>query len=343
MQYPYNHLKIIGALKHERKFSSLLMKLMMGRVLKSDKKTVGFDSVAEDLRIAPLMQPLGEGGVLDKRGYETTTLTPAYTKPKLPITYEELIARKPGQQINGQDSTARRYAEVLKENAQILDGRIERLKAYMLAQLINLGKVSITSPLYGNYLIDFQRPSANTKILTGGARWGETGVKPMEDVEDFVQLMNRPIRAIVFGKKAWRLYAKDEDRRTWSMNVNLARLGKTDKLAVDPIQFEEKLWRKVGHQDLLGVDLYVDMSYVHDEAGNRVQLLDDYGIQFIPRASLGVMGYGAIQDPKAKFKAYEIFYKTYELDDPAIPFVQAQSAPVPFHTDMASTGYMRVR
>lgn len=342
MLYPYNHTKIIGAIKTNRKFDSLLMRVMMGLTLPSDKGTVGFDQYAGDMRIAPLMQPTGTGQVMSKEGYETVTLTPAYTKPKMSIKYQELIARPAGVTINGQVSTKKRYAQVLKENAQLLDGKIERLKAFMLSQLAVTGKIDITSPLYGNYTIDFQRPAQNTSLLAGPLRWGEAGISPVDTLEAFIGLMNRPARTIIMGATAWQLYRRDPILKDWMIAKNQERVGNPDKLALNPIQYEDVAYRKVGHHNLLGCDIYVDSSFVEID-GNKTMLLDPAGVLVIPEKNLGVMGYGAIQDAKAKFSPFEIFYKTYELDDPGIPFVQAQSAPVPFHMDIESTGYMKVR
>lgn len=337
MLYPYNHLKIIGAIGTHRKFDSLLDRLLIGKTLFSDKNEVGFDSFEDDLQIAPLMLPKGSGGVEVKEGYETTTLSPAYTKPKMSICYQELTARARGTAINSQVPTHVRYAQVLQENARILEGRIMRLKAYMLSQLIKTGKVDITSPLYGNYLLDFQRDAANTVILAGAARWTVSGVSPMDSLEEKLDTLKRPARAIIFGSAAWALYRRDPLFKDMiSKRYSDGRLSGNHSLEDGPIQYEDKLWRYVGHHDSLGVDLYKDSSYV-TVSGSDVPLIDPYEVQIIPQADLGVWGYGAIQDVKAEFKAFDIFFKTYELNDPGIPFLQAQSAPVPFHMDINST------
>ena len=338
----YEHIKLIGAIKNYRKFDSLLMRLLMGKTLFSDKNTVAFDTVTDDLTIAPLVRPATPGLIQGKEGYETVTLSPAYTKPKMSVNFSEVIARPAGAQINSNLSNKARYKQILKEDVRLIDGRVERLKAYMLSQLVNDGKVEIMSPQYGNYLLDFQRDAGLTSVLAGALRWGEPGVKPVDDLEDFVGLMDRPTRAIVFSPEAWALYRRDNDIKDWLSKDNLSRLGKADKLAINPIQYEEVMWKRVGSHDLMGVDLYVDSSYVMI-GGVKTRLVPAHGIQIIPEKNLGVMGYGAIQDSKAKFQAYELFMKTFEMDDPGVPFILGQSAPVPFHTAINATGYLQVR
>jgi len=338
MPKTYTHTEIHSAVMAGRRYQPLLRTLGFGSQKLADGDKINFDSATDNLTIAPLVHREAVGQVLSSRGYETTSLTPAYTKPKMSVRYNELSVAPFGTDPKANISEKAKFAQVLTMKAQELDTKISRLQDYMAAKLLVDGKVDITSDSYGNYLLDFQRPAGNSAVPS--TLWDATGASPIEDVEAHANKMDKPVASIVVGSLAWSLWRKDPKFNN-TIDLNLNSMGH-DIMELSGGQMPiDRSWRKVGYHAGLGVNIYLDNTKV--EVGGTLELqVPANVVLFIPAPEYGVFGFGQIHDVGAGFKAMPIFWKNYITTDPAIPFIQAHCAPVPFHTNIQSTGKLTV-
>src|SRR5690349_14739714 len=88
----------------------------------SDQESISFDVANRTSRITPLVSPLVAGRVVDRAGYTTKTITPAYAKDKRRFGALEPFRRAIGERIGQALSPAeRRDAAIRRSMEDALD------------------------------------------------------------------------------------------------------------------------------------------------------------------------------------------------------------------------------
>jgi hypothetical protein len=199
----------------------------------------------------------------------------------------------------------------------------------MAAEVLRLGQVTVSGDNYPTVVVNFQRDAALTLTLTGGNRWGQAGVKPLDLVEDWSTLVQTKsgaaARTVIMDPLAWRLF-KSDDQVTKLLTY---QRGTSLTLSVDPInrgQGNEKA-RFVG--SIGDFDFWVYQDNYVDDNGTDQKVLPDYTVLVgSPQQMEGTRCYGLIQDEKAGYKAQRYFSKSWLEEDPALRWMLLQSAPL---------------
>ena len=76
-------------------------------------------------------------------------------------------------------------AQDLSDQLDMLRRRME----WMAAQAIHSGAVTVSGDEYPAVTVDFGRDSSLTVVKTGGNRWGQAGIKPLDDLQDWSDTM----------------------------------------------------------------------------------------------------------------------------------------------------------
>src|SRR5690606_7821376 len=117
-----------------------------------------------------------------------------------------------------------RYAGVLSPAARrdaiiadiMADHRADiiRRKEWMAAMALRNGKVVVVGEDYPETEVDFGRDAALSVTLTSTDRWGETGIKVLDDIEDWAALVQLKsgvaVTDVVLDPSAWKLARADE-------------------------------------------------------------------------------------------------------------------------------------
>jgi hypothetical protein len=92
-----------------------------------DTETVDVDVIKNKRVMAPFQSPLTEGKVMDKTGFSSHALKPAYVKPKDVTTAQQLLTRTPGSVVYpGTQTMADRAAIRLAQDFMLLQDSIVR-------------------------------------------------------------------------------------------------------------------------------------------------------------------------------------------------------------------------
>lgn len=310
-----------------------LLSTFFPELIESDDEKIYFDVESKKRRLAPLVSPLKEGKLVEDQGYTTNSLAPAYTKDKRVHDPNKALKRKAGETIGGNMKAWDRYqANLAISSADQLE-MLNRRKEVMASEVLRTGKLILSGDDYPTVVVDFGRKATHTVALTGGARWGEAGVKMLENVEDWTSIVledsGAVVKDVVMDTKAWRLFRTDADVLKY---LDTATLN-TVQAGVVAIQFAKLGMSYKGQIGEVRFWVYQD-SYVND-AGVSTQMLPDYTVILASPDVDGVQHHGAIRDEDAGIQALEYFSKSWVVPDPSRRILLMQSAPlvVPYRPD----------
>ena len=322
--------------------SNFLLDLFFPQVQTEQSEDIHFDVDQSKPRITPYVHPLVAGKVVEDQGFATKTFRPAYVKDKRVLRPDAPLKRVIGEAIGGSLNPMQRREQALvralTDQLECLTRRME----VMASEALRLGRVTVSGEKYPSVVVDFGRAAGLTVTLTTTARWGESGVKPLDDIETWTSSIQTQSGAVadtvVMDPLSWGLFRKDADvkeRMTWNR-------GTTSTLNLDAVRRGQgnAKGRYVGSLD--GQDYYVYQDSYVDEAGATQKMMLDYSVIIGSRTQVeGTRCFGAILDEEAEFMAEMYFTKSWLEKDPSVRYLLTQAAPlmVPYRPNavMAAT------
>ena len=315
--------------EHMERPASFLLDSFFGSVQTEDSEEIHFDIDKSKPRLAPFVSPMVAGKVVANEGFETKSFKPAYVKDKRRFDPNAPLKRVIGETIGGSMSPMARREAALNRALNNQLENLTRREEVMASEALRTGKVTITGDDYPTVVVDFQRDPALSLALTGGTRWGETGINVLDDLEDWAATVQTKsgaaARTVVMDPLAWRVF-KNNDKVEKLLDI---RRGTGNTINVDPMlrgQGNDKA-RYVG--SIGDFDFYVYNDVYVDDDGITRQLLPEYTVIMGSRSQLeGTRCYGVIQDEKANYRASRYFTKSWLEEDPAVRWLLMQSAPL---------------
>lgn len=290
----------------------------------SDSEEIKFDTKDGKRRLAPFVSPVVAGKIVAGLGKKTNTFTPAYVKDKRVLQPKGALKRLAGEKIGGTLAPAQRRLLILKDEMTDQTDMLTRRQEVMAAEILLSGKVTVEGEGFDTQVVDFGRDDALTLTLGTGLKWGDTGVSPLSDAEDWTETMLELSGAVatdfVFDTKAWALYRKDPtfkdsiDKTLGAPDsvtiASMAKLGMSYKGAIDNV------WH------------WVYSDWYEDNEGVSHKIIPDYTVIVGSRNMEGVRHFGAILDEEAGIQAKEHFTKSWVEKDPSLRILLMQSAPL---------------
>lgn len=305
---------------------SFLLDLFFPNVVTSEQEEIKFDVEDGKRRIAPFVHPLKEGKVVEGMGYKTKTFTPAYIKDKRVFDPTKALKRRAGERIGGSlsniDRARANVAIALEDQMAMLTRRLE----VMAAEVLRTGKATITGDGYPSALMDFGREPLHTITLGVGSKWGDTNVKPLDNLEDWALTVARASGAtvtdVVFTVAAWRKFRENADaQKAIDLQIGQTANFQIPVASIEGLEFKgiiggKRLWVYTGW-------------YVDPLTDTETEIIQDgWVILVAANGLLGTRHFGAIRDEQAGFQAREFFSKSWFVEDPPVRFLMMQSAPL---------------
>lgn len=304
---------------------SWLLDTFFGTTQTEESEEIHFDVEDDAMALAPFVSPYVEGAVVVDQGFTTKTFKPAYIKPKTPWTPDKALKRTAGEPIGGNLSPeARKNAQVantLKAHREMIARRLE----WMAAQVLLTGSITVTGEKYPSQVVNYGRDAALTATLAGGAKWSDTGVNALTNLQDWADLVGEksgsfPV-TLVLDPKAWKLFKANAgvvERITLQRQAN--QMPSLDQGAV--------LQRGASFRgEVDGFNVWVYNGTYKDSSGVLRKMLPDYTALMIGDL-MGVQAYGAIMDEEAGMQALPFFSKSWVTPDPSRRWIMTQSAPL---------------
>lgn len=298
-----------------------------------DTEAVDIDIMKGKRRLAPFVNPYREGKVIEKRGFKTRSYKPAYIKPKMVTTAEDILKREAGSHIYSPNSgPALRAAREVGRNLAELNEMIVRREEWMAAQSIITGTCRIIGEGIDD-LVDFLMASTHLPVLSGGALWSApTTATPLDDLKTWKRLIAKDSgispSICVMGLSAIDAFLKcDQVIGTSTGGKNVFNMINVQMGRIDPRILPDGV-TYYGTLQELGLDIYTyEEWYVDDDSNIEMPMMPaDRVLLGNPSARTEKL-YGAIRDLKA-LAAVPRFPKSWEQEDPSVRYVMVQSAPL---------------
>jgi hypothetical protein len=335
----YETTALVGVVQRIRTPHTALLDLFFPQTVESDEEEIAFDVEVDKRRVSPFVSPLIAGKVVQSKGFSTNRFKPAYIKDKRVIDPNRPLRRSVGEMVGGNPAMSaanREEANVARELADQVDNFQMRLEL-MAADAMLDGKVVVTGEGYDSVEVDFGRHADLTQTLLTTARWGESGVSPLANINTWRRSVlaksGARVTDIVMGPGAIDNFLADDsvkdiintDYRGNDSLINLAAsIGEGAELQ--------------GQLGAGGPNVWAYSQTYHDSDDSEQNVLGDHQVVMGSRTQTGGVRYfGAIRDPKAGYQAMAYYPKSWTEEDPPVRFLMLQSAPLVVPTRINST------
>lgn len=310
--------------------SSFLLDVFFPEVQRHETEEIHFDIDDDKPRLAPFVHPLVEGKVVQSKGFRTDTFKPAYTKDKRVHRPDRAFRRAIGEQIGGNLSPQQRAALNLRRDLEDQLSNLIRRQTVMAAQALRTGSITVVGDQYPEKVVNFGRAAGLTKALTTTARWGETNVSPVADMQAWLDEIQDTSGAtpnvVVMDTKAWGLFRVDP---SFKDSIELRRGGASQAETGLLVPSRALRARWVANSGDVQIWVYNE-TFIDPADGQTKRVLPDHTVLIADTESLeGVRAYGAIMDEGAGLQARDFFSKSWLVEDPAVRYLMMQSAPLP--------------
>lgn len=337
---PYTTVQLLQTIESLHRPPRFLLDTFFPQVLTSDREEIAFDVEADNLALAPFVSPYVPGVAEAEEPIETNFFKPAYVKPKNKVDPSKPLKRRAGEAIGGVLTAAERRDLAIQDLLVLQQEKIERREEWMAASILTKGYVIVEGENYPKRKVDFRRKGGFTDALTGAARWGQEGVKPYNDLEDWMDELATEVGAgvdkCVMGKDAWKFLKADPDFKDAldreKGQTNTAELG-----------FQTGMPGTGQFKGRIGDVEFWTYNGLYKAGSSILKMIDDDGVLLgATGAAAGTRHYGAIMDGTSGYQPYQYFPKNWIQDDPGFEFVMTQSAPLPVLGRPNATRYTRV-
>lgn len=322
--------RVVASLKRSPAF---MLNTFFTQVENSDTETVFFDieKDGKKRRLAPFVHPLVEGKVVESAGFETKSFRPAYIKDKRVFDANRPFKRMAGEQIGtGQTMTpAQRLEALIRKDARDQVDILTRRMEVMAVEALLTGKETINMLMPDGtekeVVLDFGRDASQTIVLTGGNRWGQSGVEPIETLEDAalntLQKSGSSVTNLVMDPVAWKSFRKNSTELEKRLDLRRVRSGEINRgLIPDHVQYK-------GNDGTFDYWVYADWYLENASDATEKTMLPEGTVLGVGDID-GVRHFGAIKDEKAGFQSLEYFMKSWAIEDPSVRYMLMQSAPI---------------
>ncbi len=318
---------MLRALEERRPPKTFLTNLFFRNVVTSTTEHVDIDIIRNKRKLAPFVNPLAEGKVMDRQGYSTKSFKPPYIKPKMVTTAADILKRAMGENIYSAQTPAQRAAaQLAKDLGEMQDSIIRRVE-WMCAQVINTGQLTVTGEGI-NAVINFQRSGANSVTLNSGVKWNQSGGTPVDDLRAWKKIVSQATGLVpnvcIMGSDAVEAFlANDQVKEILNRFAN-----QTVRVNMDTAALAEQGVTFVGVVEDLQIFSY-DEWYLDTDNVTELPMVPADRVWLGSTAARTAVHYGAILDLEAAgLAAVPYWPKSWVTPDPSARWVMLQSAPL---------------
>jgi len=298
------------------------------RVVSHTTKSVELDIYKGKRRVAAYVNPILAGRVVEREGFETYEVKPAYTKEKIPTRVADTQTRSFGENIYEASTPAQRAAELLGQDLATLDERIVRLEEKMCAEALITGKVVVKGDGWDSLVSFGYEAGKNLITLSGTSLWSNSASDPMRDLDNWRRMIVQrcglqPTHCITGSEAAWAII--DNPKVKERLDIRRYEMGQINPASMpDGISYYGDLMLPSGIVSLYSYDEW----YTDPVTGEDIPLMPADKVLLGSTNARGAFHYGLIQNMHSLQAASRFPYSWVEEDGSA-RWVQLESAPMP--------------
>jgi len=298
----------------------------------SEDEYIDFGKISDVRRIAPFVAPLAQGKPIYSEAGSVTRVKPSYSKMKDPVGPTRTFRRRPGELATpaGPNNILARWNSLVADIAGAHKAALTRLWEWMACRAIIDSTITIYGEAMPERTVAFGRDAGQTVVLTGGARWGQSGVSIMSMVNSWkatmrmAQFGGAPSR-ITMGAAVWEVVRVDAEIRAL-MSTQIQYAGSRPDIILG-IRDNVPGVDYVGSLDAnLPIFVYNDFYHAYD--GTVTPYMSQNDVVLTGPGVNGVRCFGAIADPNANFQPLSVYPRMYMENDPPAAMILTQSAPL---------------
>ena len=296
-----------------------------GTVIESDMQDIHFDIEGTDLRMTPFCSPLVEAPIMGRTGFQTKTFRPAYLKEKTLLSPAGFNKRELGEKIGGELTDEQRMLRAVGVDLRDKMARLERRFDWMATKAMLDGKITVQGRGYEATVVDFGRNANNEVVLSGGQRWGQAGVSPLEMLHDWSGKTETPVSDFYLSADAYAMLRKDPEVQK-RMDTNMRG---TNTISNDAILGRDMTL--MGVLDGFRIWVVPNVQVQHEDGVVEALFPAKTVLGVSDQSFVGVRHFGAIRDVGAiKNGVSRGMYhvKSWEENDPSGQIILLQSAPL---------------
>jgi hypothetical protein len=340
----YDTDQLLTVMEEQEPVSNYWLDLCFPNVLTFTDQWIDMEQIpSQGRKLMPFVAPLAQGRPIYSAGSKTSRFKPSYMKAKDPFTPTRAYARRPGTILQKVPETpARRYDAWVGDCTAFHRTAAERTWEWLAAQSILYGAVTITDEDAPTQVVDFQRAAGHNITLGAGSRWGDAGISIMDNIQTWKDLLYNAefggiAARLTVGTSAWAKMRKDPEIKDL-LDVNYRSQPTDIRIERGLISSLEAQW--VGNLGE-GIDVYVYRDW-YTVGGVQTPFMDSRDVVLTCGNVGGYRCFGAIMDPNAEYAPLPIHTRMLMEQDPAVPQILTQSAPLPVPTMPNATLRARV-
>jgi len=303
--------------------SQFLLERYFPTIQTEESEEIHFDVMDKTRRLAPFVSPIKAGKIVDSQGHTTKTFKPAYLKPKTVFDSNRPLKRLAGEAIGGVLSALARIGQLIRTDLEDHKDQVDRRLEVMAAEVLRTGSIVVSGEDYPTANVDFGRDANLTVTLSGAALWSDAGTDPLDDLQDWSQLVLQKsgamLRDVIMTIDAWKVFKKKD-----SVKAAIERFRGGSDMSTDA-QLEEG---GVFMGTIDGFNIFVYSGWYVDDAGVEQPIIPDGTVIMAGPQLRGVRAFGAIRDEAAGYQALPLFSKSWVSEDPSVRTIMTQSAPL---------------
>lgn len=311
---------VVGALITPPQF---LLNRYFTAIQTEQSEEIHFDVLDKTRRLAPFVSPVVQGKIVQGQGFTTKTFKPAYIKDKRVFDANRPFKRAAGEAIGGALSPVDRQRMIVANELVDQMDMINRRLEVMAGEALRTGAVTITGDLYPTANVSFGRNASLAVTLTGGNRWGQAGVNPLNLLQDWaqtvLQLSGSMPSDVIMTVDAWKIFRADSE-----VQKRLDQFRGNSTMVQDAQIAEGGVFMGV----VDGFNIYVYSGWYVDDNGVEQPILPAGTVLMGSSQIQGVRAFGAIRDEEAGFQATPYYPKSWVEKDPSVRYLLMQSAPL---------------
>lgn len=330
----YTTSQLLGIIEeHAETPPSFALDMFFPTIETQEDEEIIWDKLPFSAPLAPFVSSDVEAKSLKHKGFKSEIFAPAYIKPMHTVSPKQARKRRAGEPLTGSLSLQQRRDLYIADLLQMQYDQIRRRKEWMAWQVIRSGKLTVSGEDYETQVVDFGRKASHTELLSGTARWDQSGFNAQDFFEDRAGKIQDETgfagTTHIMTPEAWKLARKDtkwletlDNRRQASGNMELSSVALGNGNAAS----NQTGARYLGSSGDMDFWVY-GAKYTNEQGVLTPYLPGKVCVSVAPEGVEGLQVHGAIEDHEAMI-ATEIFPKMFDSDNPSKRHVMTQSAPL---------------